>query len=468
MRILVIVFCVLLSVVVAVPSEKLLKPTSHIPLKTKIRSWDDKTTPSLHRPTRNVYSLDFLFGQKAHVSHDRRSFHGSIDLPTNFQSLLHSFREELSNHPLAMYAKCLGIVCTWMAVGTMFYSLCNDWPLAQSFFYAVDTGMSIGFCTDVAEVKLSSKAFTIMHILLGASVMTGALSMVLQDALEGLSSPRVEEYQILLERKLFDQADLDRTGQLSLTQFQGLLWATNPDLTQEDIEILWKRFDRMDDGVIYFEEFSSCFRSIDELILGMRDEQPVTKMQAAILAIQQFARTVWKKENRIPSACVAWILIGVLWGMCQQKWDSITAVHFAVSALATGGLTAPDVNSQGILPAGPSIFCGVYCLFGIPLFALALTRFANILVAEYVEAQERRALTRPMSAADYEVAKHLTTTDSVVHLSDFIVLQLLRQGKLSRDTIKAMKSNFEDLDSSNSGTLTLEEAICSKSTKCRA
>jgi hypothetical protein len=97
----------------------------------------------------------------------------------------------------------------------------------------------------------------------------------------------------------------------------------------------------------------------------------------------------------------------MLWGVKRQGWDVITSAHFAVSALATGGLTGvsadiiliidssicsenlkfiyifhlqPSVNSEGILPTEPAIFCGLYCLFGIPLFALTLGHFARLLV----------------------------------------------------------------------------------------
>ena len=38
------------------------------------------------------------------------------------------------------------------------------------------------------------------------------------------------------------------------------------------------------------------------------------------------------------------VTLGVAWGMLRQRWDVITATHFAVSALATGGLTAPPVR----------------------------------------------------------------------------------------------------------------------------
>ena len=52
-----------------------------------------------------------------------------------------------------MYLTCSAIVFVWISSGTLFYSNYYQWPLSQSFFYAVDAGMSIGFCTDVAETR---------------------------------------------------------------------------------------------------------------------------------------------------------------------------------------------------------------------------------------------------------------------------------------------------------------------------
>jgi hypothetical protein len=71
---------------------------------------------------------------------------------------------------------------------------------------------------------------------------------------------------------------------------------------------------------------------------------------------------------------------------------------------------------------------------------------------------ERRALTRPLSRAEFDLAKHLTTRDSLVHLSDFIVLQLLRQGKLTVEAIELLKQNFEMLDVGQTGSLTIRQA----------
>jgi hypothetical protein len=91
--------------------------------------------------------------------------------------------------------------------------------LAQSFFYAIDAGMSIGFCTDVHETKLVSKAFPSVYILLGALVVRGALVLFIQDAVEGVAAPKIQEYQVLLEKEAFDKADMLQMGVLSFEEF---------------------------------------------------------------------------------------------------------------------------------------------------------------------------------------------------------------------------------------------------------
>jgi Ca2+-binding EF-hand superfamily protein len=356
----------------------------------------------------------------------------------------------------------MGIVTVWITTGTLFYSYCNDWPLPQSFFYAVDAGMSVGFCTQVHETKLISKAFSILFILLGASVIGGALALFIQDAMEGLALPATEEYQVLLERHVFEKADLNKTGTLTFDQFQALIRTSLKDqsMSNEDMQLLWKRFDRLKDGVIHFEEFVGSFRGIEGLVQTIQQQQQnvPNSLRRMLTRIQHLWKQAWHIEYRIYTAFCLWVAMGILWGMLDQGWDPITATHFAVSALATGGLTAPQVNADGILPARPSIFCGVFCLLGIPLFALTLGHFAKVLVSDHIAELERAAWARPMSAADFELASHLTTDDSVVHLSDYIVLQLLRQGKLTRHAIDALKNNFELLDTDHSGTLSLEQA----------
>jgi hypothetical protein len=137
-----------------------------------------------------------------------------------------------------------------------------------------------------------------------------------------------------------------------------------------------------------------------------------------------------------------------------------------------GGLTAPPVNDEGILPAEPAIFCGMYCLIGIPLMAVTLGHFATTLVSKHVRRMDESALTQPITVADFELALHLTRTkanskagratrdlrnNNKLHFGDYVVLQLLRQGRLSKHSIEAMRDEFENIDKDESGFLIVED-----------
>ena len=416
-----------------------------------------------------------------------------------------------------MYCSCMGIVSLWILTGTFFYSYTNEWPIPQSFFYAVDAGMSIGFCTDVRETKLVSKAFTIVYILLGASVVGGALWLFIQDIVEGVVERErninnivlTKEYELMLGKEDFEHLDVSQNaGTLTKDEFTKLLKlscartssgrsSTTPQLSEDDIDVLWTKFDRIKDGAIRFEEFAGTYRCIEGLIDSLhspKDEKQSTAKIISSLAssVSSFATPLLQSENRIYVVFLAWVILGIAWGMLDQGWDPITATHFAISALATGGLTAPPVNSNGILPARPSIFCGFYCLFGIPLMAITFGHFARVLVSDHVAAMEKWALTRPITAKDYEIAKQylVKTTgtnnadsrreESIIkrrrrrqqetpslssstawrglRLSDFIVLQILRQGRISVETIDILRKEFELLDTDKTGILTVEEA----------
>lgn len=417
--------------------------------------------------------------------------------------------------PFQMYCSCTGIVSLWILTGTFFYSYTNEWPIPQSFFYAVDAGMSIGFCTDVRETKLVSKAFTIVYILLGASVVGGALWLFIQDIVEGVVERErnnnnilmTKEYELMLGKEDFERVDVSHTGTLTKDEFTKLLKSTcartsgrsstASQLSEDDIDVLWTKFDRIKDGSIRFEEFAGTYRCIEGLIDSLHspqdEHQSTAKMPKWISSlassVSSFATPLLQSENRIYVVFLAWVFLGIAWGMLDQGWDPITATHFAISALATGGLTAPPVDSNGFLPAKPSFFCGFYCLFGIPLMAITFGHFARVLVSDHVAAMEKWALTRPITATDYEIAKQYLVkpsgtnkadshlTESIIkrrrqqetpslsstawrglRLSDFIVLQILRQGRISVEAINILRKEFVLLDTDKTGLLTLEEA----------
>lgn len=366
-----------------------------------------------------------------------------------------------------MYLTCFAIVFIWQTLGTLFYSYYYNWPLPQSFFYSVDAGMSIGFCTDVHESKVGSRAFTIIHILLGASCVGGALILMVQSVLDGVASRTSAVYKLILERdsllKAFSGTSRGRygssflrhplnwvpekeTGVLSYNDFRKVLYNNGLNhISNKDFLRVCSFYDPQVEGCIRYDYFAERFEGIHRII-----------PQSRFVHCESLATRAWymitsiftNETNRIYLIFVLWVSLGVFWGIFDQKWDPITATHFSISALATGGLTAPSVDkTTGILPTGPALFCGFYCLFGIPLMALTMATIARVLVEQYIVDEELTAITRPLTPTECKFAsKSLCSTDSAIHLSDYIVLQLMRQGKLSVDSFEFMKRQYQILD----------------------
>lgn len=363
---------------------------------------------------------------------------------------------------MGMYCWCLFVVLVWIATGTLFYSKYNGWPLPQSFFYAVDAGMSIGFCTDVAETKVGSRAFTIVYILLGASCVGGALALFIQDIMEGIVALKNDKFEYLLAQHAAKRYEVD--GSLTYENFRNLLeeWMDR-NITDDSFHRICQRLDPFGKGSIKSAKFVERCLELDKFLTAARGPLLHSKylILRKIAQMGEMLRELFDGTRRIFTVFIAWLFTGIWWGHKRQGWDVITSIHFAVSALSTGGLTGPQVNSGGILPTEPALFCGVYCLFGIPLFALTLGHFARILVEGYVAAAEENAVKRsiyhPLDVTEFEYAKNLCSKDDEIHLSDFLVLQLLRQGKIDIRTVSLIKAQFDALDTDGSGKLSLEK-----------
>ena len=62
--------------------------------------------------------------------------------------------------------------------------------------------------------------------------------------------------------------------------------------------------------------------------------------------------------------------------------------------------------------------------------------------------EELASISKPLTREEYAFAsKSLCSTDSAIHLSDYIVLQLMRQGKLSMESFEYIKREYQVIDS---------------------
>lgn len=357
---------------------------------------------------------------------------------------------------MKMWETCFLAVVTWISFGTIFYRVEYGWPLATAFFYAVDAGMSIGFCTEVAETTKRSRAFSILFILLGASVVGGCLALFVADLLEGVSNTITADYRTLIENDAFQRNDHDNTGFLEFSDIAAVLKEAGYDfLPNEQIQYIFEGIDKDSDQRISRREFNGFFRKVDLFLSGV----DTFKRRKWIHRLLPDSSPVEEGKYFMYVVFLAWMAMGISWGMINQKWDIITSTHFAVSALATGGLTAPPVNERGVLPTDVAIFVGVFSLFGVPLFYLAMGHSAKLLIQAHLAENEQRIIRTPLKPYEYLIGSHLTSPENdVIHLSDFIVIQFLRRGLTDINAIKMIKKQFEAMDRSGNGFLTFEEA----------
>lgn len=68
--------------------------------------------------------------------------------------------------------------CLWLLIGVLWYKYYNNWTFATAYYYALEAGFSIGFCYPV-EKDDASKAFTIIYVLVGSSIIAGSLGALM-------------------------------------------------------------------------------------------------------------------------------------------------------------------------------------------------------------------------------------------------------------------------------------------------
>jgi len=229
-------------------------------------------------------------------------------------------------------------------------------------------------------------------------------------------------------------------------------------------------FDSDGDGRVTWLEFYSAVRP--HLKLGLEKDDAADGVDIAeavrtVVALRSQSRSqrslravaAFVSSHRIILFWLGWIAVGAAWGVMTEGWDVITGVYFAVASLSTGGLQAPSLRADGVLPPFSALFVSFFCMTGIPLFGFALGKFANVFVGKQIAEREKRALSRPISASEYAFAERLFSSDDEIDLPEFLALSLLRLGKVDMTTLELLKSEFERRDADGDGKLSRTEAI---------
>eukprot|EP00940_MAST-03C_sp_MAST-3C-sp2_P001354 g1354.t1 len=332
----------------------------------------------------------------------------------------------------------------WQFGFTLFYVLYDEFRFDRAFYYSAQAGLSVGFGALTEEVTGGvkkydancsltngrdsgeydvSKFITVLNILLGSSVIGGALGYFIDSAIQS----KERWYEQLMERD---------------------------------------------------------------------EKKKKTKVaSAATPSMSQWCRD-WYRDNRtvvkLISGVVALIVAGVIYGMAYEDWTFISSIYFGITAMSTGGLQTPSTDDPLAV-----LFCGVYVLIGVPLYGCCLGLFANGLIDKVQARKEEDQEKAFVSKMEFNMTQHVRALggdggggsneessskektsseddndsdsdddddsanwrEEAIEKYDFILMELLRTGKIDLDFIKYVDKKFEEFDADRSGTISWNEIV---------
>jgi len=285
------------------------------------------------------------------------------------------------------------VVLVWLAVGTAIYSVLNGWPVPQSCYYAVNAGFSIGFGALTEENDLS-RLFSVAMILLGATVASAVLSFYVQSWFDHLET-------------------LEETAKSQSLSLIGVFTGKQKlDLDGDGDADVWDR----------------CF-GVWSAVIGKYLNSTATAFFA-----------LW-----------VWVGFGTIFGMVSQKWTFVRSVYFSVAAMSTAGLQAPNTLGDGDMDDSVAWFVSIFCVFGIPIFGVAVGSGANLVLGYILEAKPIKQV--PLTKDDFDNVKDLIASDHVLDFGEFVILELIRQGNVDMETVEGLRDAFEKIDVNGDGTL---------------
>eukprot|EP00929_Paragymnodinium_shiwhaense_P083351 TRINITY_DN44371_c0_g1_i1.p1 TRINITY_DN44371_c0_g1~~TRINITY_DN44371_c0_g1_i1.p1 ORF type:complete len:454 (-),score=74.69 TRINITY_DN44371_c0_g1_i1:476-1837(-) len=374
-------------------------------------------------------------------------------------------------------------VFLWLLLGTLVYYLVGNcfsqntcengslvekaescgWNLAQSFYYSVQAGLSIGFGL-LAETNDYSRLYTVFHIICGSSFIGGALGFFAQWAITTNDSARFKNQSDISE--VLENCATDSYGQIPLAELRRLL-LNHPRLVAEIYRKLGNDDEETSRKVSEFKEARLSKRQeiVDDLLQSAKKNLPSFydgKWSTEDLALMHDAdRRIFgrlrealswcKREMAVFFSFCFYIGVGVVYGLVVEEWSFVTSLYFAVSTLSTAGLQVVTDEPARVC------FAGVYALFGVPMYGLTMGLGANLLLQRYLQHTQAETINAKLEKSEVQLAEKLLQTRSQgVDKSEYVVIQLMRLGLLDADLLERLSKKFDALDANKNGRIELK------------
>ena len=415
-----------------------------------------------------------------------------------------------------------GLVALWLAAGTLWYHFYLDWTWEMSFYYAVQAGFSVGFgaltedrCVslslslslslsfsalpftdqyaaaalhayrtgpraDVVETDRArtdvSRAFTIVFVSVGTCILAGALALytdLMFNVKASMEEPAREEEG---DDDVDDEAEngeeaanvADSDAAVPTAGAGGRTEADGGDFVVGGASIGAYDAEDIESGGSYasssaYDEYSNAE---DDLAVATAMDHESSSEAKSAPKPKSKRRCKCKpsaaecKRFVLLSAMVIWISIACVWGVAAEKWTLIQSLYFAVTAMTTGGMQAPDKNTPGGL-----LFTAIFCLIGIPLYGGLVGLISAGITALVQQHRLNASLGSALTAKDFAVAQKLAdkkksgAQSAGLGRADFMRLELLRCNITDLGTLKRIDAKFEHLDDDHSGSIETDEML---------
>ena len=260
----------------------------------------------------------------------------------------------------------------------------TDFRFDRAFYYSAQAGLSVGFgalseeiiggvassCEEMCMVQMNctapsdfsgltdplrntnsqsdvSRVMTIFNVILGSSIIGGALSyvnvIILTHSTESTHSKQHRYFvQVMIDRQQKLKVKIEHKAKRDAAIF------TYENTMKTEKEELIKKKKRRKSKKSFFPIISLIRRQI----------------------LFRCLQCGWNIEDRFDDVAtvlviMAFIATGVSFGMSHEGWGFIKSLYFSITTMSTAGLQGPSTDSKFSM-----VFTGIYVLVGVPLYVI--------------------------------------------------------------------------------------------------
>jgi hypothetical protein len=293
-----------------------------------------------------------------------------------------------------------------LAIGIIFYMYINNWDFLLAYYFAASVLLGALYLVP-AESSPYSQIFTQWYFLWGTTLLMGAIAAMANQVLANAGRVAADERERIISQ--LESPDIDGDGVITLSE------------RIEFYTVKWLN------------------------IIGWRQH----RAKYSVMAV----------------AVIVYVL-GILYGVYFEGWELPHAMYFSLSAMSASGTSPPTCENGDTFTCklGPmrSLLLGTYIIIAVPVFTYTMGQFAEILVERAIRARERQLMLRPLSDSEFRFAVELQSglrgelspsKEVRLTLTDFVILELLRLQKISKQDLNHIKDMFEMLDVDGDGVI---------------